>query len=98
MQMMTKEDKHQRHQVFSCPSMFCLQQSARHIEDKKSSLRYTFLDVYQGRLKTHFTSEIEVKCYKAKFSADVLDLSDRIIGKIQVEVDTALSVGYYSYV
>jgi hypothetical protein len=94
--MMTKEKP--RYQVFSCPSMFCLLQSARLVGDKKSSLRYTFLDVYQGRLKTQITSQIGVNCYTAKFSADVLDLSDRIIGKVQVEVDTALSVGYYSYV
>lgn len=86
-----------RKQILGSPSMYCLQQCAKTATDKKSLPRYTFLDVYQGRMKTQITSQVEVNCYTAKFSADILDFFDNVVGKIQVEVDTALGVGLYSY-
>ena len=101
MQVTTSQATHHRKmELLNSPSQHCLIfQAAQHALNLTSNpLSYTFFGIYGGIIKTQITQIDNCNMQVCHVHANVLDFDDNIIGKIEADVNTALSNGLYRYV
>lgn len=77
-------------EVLDTSALHCLRQATENAFNAESPLRYVNFETYFGTLKIRITKMDECPCYVCRIEAEVLDFFDNILGRVEIEVNTAL--------